>query len=165
MPGDTVSAAQAKLENVVKQIEQYITNKGILTLKIQNDVETYLNMSREEMHRLEASECSEAGIILMRYAGFLQECYNKELARLNFAEAEIRRAITPQLAQYNKAYQTYEERKSLAIAGDDYLSKLEELRMWAQAVADRLAFMSQRVDAIAKGYFNLQQTKRRPDGR
>jgi hypothetical protein len=166
MPGENALGAQSKLDNVVKQIEVYLENKrGLTQLKVHNYVEKYINMPQEEMRRLEQSECAEAGLILTRYAGYVQECYNKELSRLNWAEAEIRRAITPELNQYNKAYQTYEERKALAIAGNEYTARLEELRTWAQTLVDRLAFMAQRIDAIARAYFNLQQSKRKNNER
>lgn len=159
MNGENASTPEARLAEVEKILDNYQNKKGIIPLKSKNEAEAYLNMQQEQMRSLQPDECYEAGIVLCQYATFLQEAYNREHSRANWAEAEIKRTVTKQMKQYNSP--SAEERKYLAIMGDEYIAKLDKLRMWAQALADRLSFMANRVDATARAYLSLAQHRRK----
>jgi hypothetical protein len=159
MNNENVSTPEAKLVEIEKILDNYQTRKGILALQSKNEAEKYLNLPQAEIRTLQADECFEAGIILCQYATFVQEAYNRELTRANWAESEIKRTVTKQMKQYNSP--SADERRYLAIMGDEYTAKLDKLRMWAQALADRLSFMANRVDATARAYLSLAQHRRK----
>jgi hypothetical protein len=159
MNNENVSTPEAKLVEIEKILDNYQTRKGILALQSKNEAEKYLNLPQAEIRTLQVDECFEAGIILCQYATFVQEAYNRELTRANWAESEIKRTVTKQMKQYNSP--SADERRYLAIMGDEYTAKLDKLRMWAQALADRLSFMANRVDATARAYLSLAQHRRK----
>jgi cytochrome c biogenesis factor len=159
--GENNSPAKDRLLRVESLLNEYQQRKGIIQLKVKNDVDIFINMSKEEMRRLTPEEACEAGIILTRYAAFIQDAYNIETGRIHWIDNEIRRTITQEMKQYAVRYQTFEERKQLAVMGNDYTAELDKLRMWAQATADRLSFMSNRIEMVAKAYMALAQIKRK----
>jgi hypothetical protein len=163
--GDQLSLAQAELNQIQKTIQNYTASKGIYQLKVQNDVDIYMNMQKDEIRKLSYEECCEAGIILSRYAAYLQDAHNTEISRVNWATSEVLRTVAPQVKQYGDKFHSFEERKVLAMIGNDYTKEVDRIRMWAQAIADKLAFMANRVDAVAKAYLSLSQAKRRDNGR
>jgi hypothetical protein len=163
MPGEIeLLTAEQRLAHVEKQITEYEQRKGVLAIQPRNDVEEYLNMSRDQMRKLSADECGEAGAILGLYALHLQTVYNKELAKVNWTNDNIRRIIAAQVKQYSA--KSADERRLLAIRENDYAKRLDELRTWAQMVVDRLAYQSARVEFIARAYLALQQSKRQYNG-
>jgi hypothetical protein len=155
-----IESALEKMQNVVKQIEKYQTKKGLLALKVKNDAEIYLNMSANEMKHLPAEECAEAGVLLMQYAMFVQETYNKEMARVNWAEDEIIKVTTPDIAKAGERYSPYEERKNIAIGLNEYTIKLQELKRMAKSSVDSLYFMSNRAESVAKAFMTLAQIRK-----
>jgi hypothetical protein len=156
-----MNAAQEELARVEKIVEDYQTKKGISSIKVKNGVDLYINMGKAELKTLSREECAEACVILTNYAAYLQEVYNKEVARANWAESEIKRILASQTKQYYAP--SHEERKAMAIKDNEYASALSKVKTWAQNVADRLSFMAHRIDAIAKAYQQLSQAKRNYD--
>ena len=151
--------AKDKLANVEKVMSDYLSGKGILKLTSRNEAEIYLNMPRDQMRKLLPEECSEAAVILTQYGAFLQDCYNTELSRVNWAEAEIKRTIATEVKQYNSP--AADERRTLAINGNEYAQALDKLKTWAQAGVDKLSFMSNRVETVARAYIALAQIRRK----
>ena len=150
-----------RLSQIEQKVDTYHETKGIIKLTPKNNAKTYLELESNAMRGLNEQECCEASIVLNQYSAFLQESYNKELSRVNWATSEMKRVSAPQLKQYAGKFQSYEEKCNLVIAGDEHVSELDRVRMWAQQLADRLNFMAQRVDAIAKSYLALAQSKRK----
>jgi hypothetical protein len=157
--GETGLSASQRLESVQRQIDDYQKRIGCLPIKTKNEAEEFLNMTRAEMKQLTWEECAEAGVVLMQYATFLQEAYNKELGKASWADAEIKRKIAKSINQYKGP--SYEERKNAAIQGDEYTASLDKLHAWAQSIAERISFMANRADAVARAYMSLAQAKRK----
>lgn len=142
-------------------LENYQAKKGVLKIKPKNQAEIFLNMAKEEMRLLTAEECAEGIVILSQYTAYLQDLYNQEIARVHWLDAEIERIVAPLVIQYKADYQPYEERKNLAIDGNDRTKELMRLKKYAQSAADRLFFMSNRIEVVTKAYTSLMQTKRK----
>jgi hypothetical protein len=157
--GEIELSASQRLQNVERQIDDYQKRIGCLPIKPKNEAEEFINMTRAEMKQLTWEECAEAGVVLMQYASFLQEAYNKELGKASWAEAEIKRKIAHSINQYKGP--SYEERKNAAIQGDEYTAALDKLHAWAQSIAERISFMANRVDAVARAYMSLSQVKKK----
>lgn len=157
---DKEDQTEDKLKQIEVILSDYMLKKGIIPFENdKNLVWRYLEMAPAEMKTLTLEECCEAGILLNRYAAFVQQCFNLELSRVNWAEDKIKIAIAKVTQNYKGA--SYEERKAAAIKDDEYATSLLSVKRWAQAVADRLSFMSHRIEAIAKSYQYLSQTKRK----
>lgn len=141
-------------------LSNYHERYGVLAIKVKNEAEVYLNISKHELKHLSTEECGEANVILTQYAIFIQDMYNKEISRVTWAKDEINRIIAPKLSQYDKQYKSHEEKRCLAIDESDYTRKLEELKGLAQASADKLYFIANRIESLAKAYATLVHTKK-----
>lgn len=158
MNGNDESAKQ-QVERVDKALDEYERSQGLPKLVPHNEAETYLNMSRGEMHKMYPDDCGEAAVILAQYAFHIQRACNEELARMNWAEDMIKKTIAYEISQYKAA--SYEERKIQAVNGNDFTSKLDKIRIWAKARYDRIAYLSSKIEFLAQTFRDLQQTKRR----
>ncbi len=158
-----MSQADSNLKNVIDQVEKYTNQNGLFKVNVKNDAEMYLNMPKATIHKLTGEESAEAGVILMQYASFVQNAYNTEISKVHWCDSEISRVISGEIKQYSAA--SLEERKSLAIDGNEYARRLYVLRNWAQATADKLSFMSNRIENIATSYMSLAKSRSKYNGR
>jgi diadenosine tetraphosphate (Ap4A) HIT family hydrolase len=58
---EKTNPASDKLTQVEKLLDEYEIRKGVILVKPRNDIEEYLNMSRDDMRKLSAEDCGEAG--------------------------------------------------------------------------------------------------------
>lgn len=143
------------LDNVLDEYEhsaglsKYIENKF-------NDVEKYLEMSKVEMNALSLEECSQIAIILGSFALHIQRTYNREIARINWAENTIRKMISGKEKQYQGSW---ESQYYQAIKESPYASDLLKLKTYAQQRADRLTYLASSIKHISDLFINLQRVK------
>jgi hypothetical protein len=152
-------SAQELLARINKALDEYETKQGLPVGQPHREAERYLNINHKELSKMSPEECGEAAVVLAQYAFHLQRSYNAELSRINWSADNVSRTISDEIQQYRAS--SLEERRQLAIRGNEYASKLDQIRTWAQARADRLSYLSSRVEFLAKSMMELQQTKRR----
>jgi len=146
------------VEKIDRTLDNYEKELGI-RLELDNEATKLLNITKEELASFSAEECGISAYILSKFAFFLQKSYNKERARITWAEETIKTVICHQTPQY-KSY-SYEERRLQATRNDEHARKLDDIRMYAKQRSDRIAYLSTRTDFMAKTLLDLQQTKRR----
>ena len=161
MDGESESAKQ-RLDKINKALEEYEHSIGIPVLAPHNEAERYLNMSHKEMNHLSDIDCGEAATVLAQYSFHIQRAANKELGIANWADDMAKKAIASELQQYRGA--SFEERRMQALKENEYANKLDQIRIWARARYDKIAFLSNRIEFIARTFMDLQQTKRRQRG-
>jgi hypothetical protein len=163
MSGENVlpekSQAQINLEKVDKALVEYEKGCGIPDTKFHNEAEQYLSMTHNQLQKLTAEQCGEAAIVLAQFGFHLQRNYNTEMARVTWADESCKSTVAPALNQYKAP--SFEERKLLAIRDNDYATKIDAIRRWAKVRAERLAYLSGKVEFLARALLDLQQTKRR----
>lgn len=151
----SVDASLGELDNILANYEQSI---GIKNSNPNINAEKYLSMSTDILHKLSAEECGEASIILAQFGFYLQRSFNVELGHVNWAIAMIDRILASETKQYNAP--SAAERRMLAIRNNEGAKKLENIRCNAQARADRLNYMSAKVESLSQRFADLQVTKR-----
>jgi hypothetical protein len=159
MNGENESFAEKKLAQAEKMLEEYELRKGVLPIRVNNEAENYLNMDANQLRKLNADECGEAATILSLYAVHLQKVFNDQLARVNWANAQISKAIYKEVQQ--QSGYSAEERKLKVVYSNEYTRKLAEIRTIAQAVVDRLSYMTARIEFVARTLLSLQQSRRK----
>lgn len=147
-----------QLANLDQILDEYEKSHGF-TIRNENNIEKYLNLSIDELRKMTNSEIGEAAYSLSRYSVYIQKQHNIETVRMNWAEHRIKKIISKELIQYKNVY-SYEERKQLAIANNDVAVKLDDIRNYAKARSDRIAFISSKINEMAKYLIELQKARR-----
>jgi hypothetical protein len=154
-----IDYAKQKLERINKALDEYEESKGLIKYKPHNEADRFINMKHSDMQKLTPDELGEAAILLAQFAYHIQRAFNEEVGRVNWAEDEVKRTIAGEVNQYQGS--SYEERKLLAIKENEYARKLDYIRSYAKARADRLGYLSSRMEFLAKMFSDLRQTKKR----
>jgi hypothetical protein len=151
-----IKSAKDKLSEFETKLDQHEEKIGLI---IKPRISNYLNVTNEEMRKMSKEELDEAAFDLANYGLYLQKEINKHQARVSYAEKEIRIILARECSNY-KAY-SFEERKLMAIQGNEHASKLEEIRCQEQILLDRLNFMNRRIDVLADRFASYGESKRR----
>lgn len=153
--------AEERLEQLSNDLDDYARSLGFpgkLPAEVESEVARLLALTPGQLSRLSAIECSEGAFLLCRFATHLQNALNREQARLRWAEECIRKIIAPHLAQ-QKGY-SFEERKLLAVRDNDAASNIDTLRVKAQLRIERVSYLSNKVENMARSLMALAQSKR-----
>lgn len=160
---EELESTQAIVQKYDEALNKYETGIGLNSYVLHSEAEKYLNMPHDELRKLSAEDCGEAAVVLAQLSFSIQKHYNQELARIGLCEEEIRRTITNEISQYRG--NSFEERKMQAIRGNDKAIKLDRIKGWAQARANRLSYLASKIEFLSRTFLDYQQTKRRQAGR
>lgn len=155
-------SAEEESKLLDKILDEYEAQIGLKMPANNNTVEEYLNLTEESLRRMNPEDCGVGAALMSQFAFHLQKAINKEIARVNWADGAIKRTIANEISQY--VAPSAEERKNLAIRGNERAIKLERIRVNAQARVDRISYLSSKVESIAEKLNSLQQSKRRIHG-
>ena len=151
------TSIEDKANNWDKILDEYETSLGLpSTQPSHEEVKTYLSYTRQQLEALSPTDCAEVAYVLSQYILFLQREYNKHLARISWANSNIKNIIADKLKQYKGSYS---QQESQAIKENDAARKLSELVLRAQGRADRLQFIANSVKNIRDDVKNLQYVK------
>lgn len=163
MSQDQQSLPQSQKEQL--EFMDNILNEYEKSHKIQftapNDIDKYLNLELEQLRKMSPVDIAEVSYLLSRFSGYVQKQYNIEMVRMNWAEHQIKKVITGQLHQYKAP--SYEERKQLAIMDNEAARKLDEIRNYAKLRAERVAFISTKLNDMSRSLIDLQKARRGND--
>jgi hypothetical protein len=104
---------------------------------------------------LDRDECARARFVLCQFSTSIQRAYNRQIARMNWAESNI--DIIVDTSQYSGA--SYNERRIAAIKGNDVARKLYDLKMKAQAAADNLSYIPDKIKFTADTLYDIVRIK------
>lgn len=153
------STMEKRLEDLDKILDEYEVRLGIsqqtLEANEQSVTNEVVNMAYSQLQKLSPRDCGEKAFVLQRYALHIQRAINREQTRVRWTEENIRALITPRLTQQRGT--SFEERRLLAIREDDAAKKLDSIRVKAQLRIERLSFLTNRIDSMAKALLNIQQ--------
>lgn len=122
------------------------------------DAKSIMQMSRSQIRKMTATECGESAFILNRFSSNVQRALNREQQMMEWCEENIHRIIAKTVADV-KGYK-YEERRPLAILSDDVAVKFDKLRVAAKSRVNRLKFLSNSIQNMARSLDQLQMSKR-----
>jgi hypothetical protein len=154
-----MSERQTLIEKLDSALDGFEQKVGLPDYEPDNEVHRYLNMKRNELEKLTPDECGEAAFLLRKFAFHLQRAYGRETARVKFLDRQIRKTVASEVSQYRAP--SADERRDLAIKGNEHARELARHRDFHEAKMDRLAFLSNCVGQMAGSLDELQATKRR----
>jgi hypothetical protein len=147
---------------VDKVLDEYENSIGLSYTKIHDEAEQYLTYTHEQINKMDSYACDTAAATLNQLAYHIQKNINKEVARVNWCEAKVKQTLANVLHKY-PGY-SYEERKNAAAKDNEYTTKLENIRIYAAARADRLNSLSYSVNSLAKTFSSMAQNRKKYHG-
>ena len=120
-------------------------------------LDKYYTMKDEVVHSLTAEQCGEIAIDIANISLSVQNVFNEEFLKVNWANTMIDRSIYGSGKVY--AGSAANERRMLAIKDSESTIKLETIRCESQVKVDRLNYLTPRIDALSQRFSDLQVTK------
>jgi len=150
-------------DSIVEFLDKYEDEVGLKQWNHNPVVNEAMSFDGEQLKKMTAEECAEIAYQLMQYAAFLQRRINFEDSVVNWSNSKIELIVADKLAQYvppGKSFMTYDEKKMLAIKGDDAARRLYVIKVSAENRLKRLIFLPKRIEAMANMLIELQYAKR-----
>ena len=86
----------------------------------------------------------------------IQRSYNREIARINWAD----RILKSTIAGREQAYKgSWESQFNQAVKEDGYTTKIADIKRYAQQRADRLTYLSSSMKNMSDVFLNVQRSK------
>jgi flagellar biosynthesis chaperone FliJ len=123
----------------------------------EDELGQYLNMGRDSIEKLGPEDCAQISYRLAQYAFFLQRTLNREIARHNWAEENIKETIADEINNY-KGY-GYMEKSLQAIKHNEKASSLNKIKRYAQQRMDRLSYLAGSIKNMSDILLSIQRTK------
>lgn len=123
----------------------------------EDELNSYFTMNRDSVEKLSPEDCAQISYRLAQYAFFLQRTLNREIARHNWAEENIKETIADEINNY-KGY-GFMEKSLQAIKHNDKATSLSKIKKYAQQRIDRLSYLANSVKNLSDIMLSVQRTK------
>ena len=153
--------AKEELEKWDKILDEYESSTGLppfLVAYKNPEASEYMHINRGHIEKLSPQDCASAALILNELSFHVQRAYNREMARVNWAEDTIKTLVAHEVHNY-KGY-SYAERLEQAIKNNTYAMKLKKIKVYAKQRSDRLNFLSSNINNRADIFLAVQRSKR-----
>ena len=100
---------EEKYNEFLKKIADYSASHGLDLVPYNDGIDQIVNVSRFELTKFTSEELIEYSLSVNLHVEYLQTCYNKEQAVLDWASAAIWYIISPQMSQFGGQYSKWEE--------------------------------------------------------
>lgn len=123
----------------------------------ENELNTYLVMSRDQIEKLTPEDCTQIAYRLGQFSFHIQRTLNRELARYNWADEHIKEIIADEINNY-KGY-GYLEKSLQAIKHNEKASSLNKIKTYAKQRSDRLNFLANGINNLSNIMLAVQKNK------
>ena len=156
---DKPDFAKEQLAKIDTVLDEYETSLGLpkFNADFHDDAaKQYLQLSRDQIEKLTPEQCSEAALLLASLSFHLQRSYNREVARINWADRTLKVCIAGREQSYKGSW---ESQFNQAVKEDTYTSKISDIKRYAQQRADRTNYLSSSIKNISDIFLNVQRAK------
>ena len=154
------NAASDRLAEIDSVLDSYEQSSGLPrhteAFHDNTAVKEYMTMPRTHMEKLTLEQCAEAALLLGGFSFHVQRLYNREIARVNWANSSLKALVAGRESQYSGSW---ESQYNQAIKEDGYTSKMRRIMVYAQQRADRLTYLSNSIKNMSDLFINLQRAK------
>lgn len=144
-----------------KILDEYETSIGLSEYSNSvisgQEINTYTSMTRDEIEKLNPEDCAQISYRLSQFAFYLQRSLNRELARYNWAEENIKEVIADEINNY-KGY-GYIEKSIQAIKHNEKATGLNSIRKYAKQRSDRLQYLANSIKNLSDIMLSIQKSK------
>ena len=123
----------------------------------EGELNEYFSMNRDAIEKLSPEDCAQISYRLAQYSFFIQRTINREIARHNWAEENIKETIADEINNY-KGY-GFVEKSLQAIKHNDKATSLNKIKRYAQQRMDRLSYLANGIKNLSDIMLSVQRTK------
>ena len=146
----------AKLDSVLDEYESSLGLPSFNDNFHDDTAKKYLQLTRNQIEKLTPDQCSEAALLLSSLAFHIQRSYNREIARINWADKILKSTIACKEQSYRGSW---DSQFNQAIKEDGYASKISDIKRYAQQRADRLTYLSSSIKGMSDIFLSVQRSK------
>lgn len=129
-------------------------NPGVLS---EQELNSYLTMSRDELEKLTPEDCGQISYRLGQFSFHIQRTINREIARYNWADETTKAVIADDINNY-KGY-GYIEKSNQAIKHNDKAQSLNKIKIYAKQRTDRLSYLANSIKNLSDILLSIQKIK------
>ena len=160
MSGETELKTEAKILKFIDDIQVKLDKLHITHADYPKDIKEALNTSTEELRGLSEEACGIHGVIIHRYALYVQQEANKAQATLKAVESYIATLVAKEYDNYGDKYTKYEVKRSLVLSNHSHGEELNRIHIETQALNDSFSSLAYKMTSIGNSMIELQKTKR-----
>lgn len=158
MSGHEKLTASERLARFEKSVEDYINAKHLCAIGFNVEAVGVLNMKIEDLKDLSSEDCVAGSYVVFAYANYLQEEYNQNLVKLNYANDTLRQIVANEMGQFDK-YMKHEIKQQHVINNNEFAVKIDNIRKHAQARVDRMSEKIRDVRRMGESLLELAKRK------
>lgn len=121
------------------------------------ELNEYLTMNRNVLEKLSPEDCAQISYRLAQFSFHIQRTLNREIARYNWAEENIKEIIADEINNY-KGY-GYVEKSIQAIKHNEKAQSLNNIKKFAKQRSDRLSYIANGVKNLSDILISIQKNK------
>lgn len=153
--------SKEELQNWDTLLDEYEKNIGLSTYVSdalpEAELQEYLLMSRDIIEKLQPEDCMQIAYRLGQFAFHIQRTINREIARYNWAEENIKEVIADDINNY-KGY-GYIEKSMQAIKHNEKANALNKIKKYAKQRSDRLSYIANSIKNLSDIILTIAKTK------
>jgi hypothetical protein len=123
----------------------------------EEELNTYLTMGRDQLEKLSPEDCAQISYRLGQFSFHIQRTINREIARHNWSEENIKETIADEINNY-KGY-GYIEKSLQAIKHNEKASSLNSIKKYSKQRIDRLSYIANSLNNLSNILLSIQKTK------
>lgn len=156
-----LSRSEKGLEELLRQMNEYLSSHGLGANTFNVVTEKYLNLSPDQLSKLSAEECGEGAYLLSQYSEYIQREINKQTAILDWADHYINKLVYPKLNDYGDGFVKFEYKIACAIKENPLAKELSEIKVKASTHLTSLRELPYKIEKRADRLAALQVTRRK----
>ena len=149
-----------QMEKIDRILDEYESQIGLEKYQEQFSkteiAQQYLNMSRDQLEKMNIEQCAEGAYLLGSLSFHIQRTINREQSRLSWSKANIKEIISGKAHAYQGAWSNQDMQ---AILDNDVSRKLNEIAKYCQQRIDRLTYLATSIKNMSDLMINLQRAK------
>lgn len=151
MNGKKESSNSFELDSLIELLEEYSKKKGIITAKINPEVEEIINLVGDDLKSLKPEECLRKAFLLSGYCGYVQKIENKHRVKLQWCE-DVLYKMSVEHDRLFTQYMKWEQKLHTLSLNDDFARRVMEARNAAHSnvvwIENKVRDMRRQVDAL-----------------
>lgn len=144
-----------------KILDEYEQSLGLsqysASIMPSDEINQYTTMNRDQIEKLSPEDCAQISYRLGQFSFYLQRSINREIARYNWAEENIKEVIADEINNY-KGY-GYIEKSLQAIKHNDKATALNNIKKYAKQRTDRLSYLANSIKNLSDIMLSIQKSK------
>lgn len=153
--------SKEELQHWDKILDEYESSIGLSEYTINTinneEINRYTSMNRDEIEKLNPEDCAQISYRLSQFAFYLQRSLNREIARYNWADENIKEVIADEINNY-KGY-GYIEKSLQAIKHNEKALGLNSIKKYAKQRSDRLQYLANSIKNLSDVMLSIQKSK------